>query len=215
MATSYTPWMPNQVRFQSYLPSVRMEATGGEGEGSGNGGNPPAPTTPVTPPAQGQQARTFTQEEVDAFITARLDREKKAREKEAKAAADEAEAKRLEEQKEFAKLAAKHENRVKELEPELESTKAERDALRQYVTQEIEAHTADWPESLKKLIPTEGTATARLAAFNAAKAAFEELRGTRTPAPGNSPRAPQPTGPNDNPAKAELDQKRATGRYAF
>jgi hypothetical protein len=191
-----------------------MEAAGGEGDGNGT---PPAPTAPATPPAPGQPApRTFTQEEVDAFITARLDREKKAREKEAAKAAEDAEAKRLEEQKEFAKLAAKHEGRVKELEPELEGTRAERDELRQYVTKQIDAATKDWPESLKKLIPTEGAALARLQAFTTAQAVFEELKGQpRTPAPGNGPRAPQPTGDNQNPTEAQLQQKRATGRYAF
>lgn len=51
----------------------------------GSGGGTPAPTTP---PAGGNSGKTFTQEELDAIISERLERDRKAREAEAKQKAE-------------------------------------------------------------------------------------------------------------------------------
>ena len=73
-------------------------------------------------PAQangGKQEKTFTQAEVDAIISDRLDRERRKQEADAKKAQEAAEAKRMEEQQEFQKLAETRQAKIAELEKQL------------------------------------------------------------------------------------------------
>lgn len=73
--------------------------------------------------------KLFTQEELDRIVTSRLERERAKADEATRKAKEAAEAKALEEQQEYQKLAEQRAGKIAELEPQAESAKRYQDAL--------------------------------------------------------------------------------------
>lgn len=190
--------------------------TGTQDPTPGSNGNPGG-----TPPSQQPPAAQFTQDQVDRLIKDRLEQERKVQaDKIAKDAAD-AETKRLADEKQFQELAAKHETRVKELEPQVATLQGQYTALATRNNAMIDAAIAAWPDEIKALVPAPDTDVARrLEAYDTARAILEKFAPGDTTPP-NQPR-PRPAANRPGPApasggpstrdRAEAEQ-RASGRY--
>jgi hypothetical protein len=142
---------PGNVDQQQDDPEQTGDATGGqkpEGDGQ-NGGN-------RTPAAD---EKSFTQADVDRIVAERLEREKKKAEKAAQTAKEEAEAKALEEQQEFQKLAEKHGKKADKLQGELdeslaklEEATARVEAVEKALETHLKAQKDGLPESVLELL---------------------------------------------------------------
>lgn len=114
----------------------------GDGEdkgGDGKGKDPNAGKVTFTPEQQ---------TEVNRIIQERIERDRKAREKESQKAADDAEAQRLAEQNQFKELAEKRETKIKELEVQI----SELEPLKETVTK-YEAALQKFLDAEKKDLP--------------------------------------------------------------
>jgi chromosome segregation ATPase len=130
---------------------------------------------------------------------------------EANSAAEQA---RMAEQGQFKELAAKHEARVKELEPISTSYKA----LSERVNAQIDTQVKDWPAEVKSLVPSSETPVEqRLEQLERLRPLVDKLQlqaqGTQR---GNAPN-PKPTGQVGDPATKEDTVKRLmrSGMYGF
>lgn len=176
----------------------------------------PAPSAPQTGdstgPNAGEPEKRFTQAELEFQLNERLTRERtKAAEKAAKEKAD-LDAQALKEQEKFKELADRHEARVKEIEPQLETLTAERDALRDHLAAVVTAETKDWPKEVKDLLPETDDVLVKFEAVARTRALAARLSGT-APAPGNGPN-PRPTGSAGQVGINDIiEQKRAKGVY--
>jgi hypothetical protein len=154
---------------------------------------PPGQAPNQTPSQAGgdsQQQQSLSQEDIQRII-ADLRKEnaayrKKAKEQEEQAQA--AEQARLAEQGQFKELAAKHEARVKELEPIQE----EYAKLAEQMNAQIEAEVKDWPPEVKSLVPDASvSAGARLEQVARLRGLVAQLtQQARGQAPGNRPNPP-------------------------
>lgn len=92
--------------------------------------------------------KKFSQAELDALIAERLKRQKAAFEAQQQKQKDEAEQRTLTEQQQYKELAAKHEARVKELEP----LQSEVETLRAIVQQQLDVAKKDLPKHITALL---------------------------------------------------------------
>ena len=105
------------------------------------------PTGDATGDTKGGDERRFSKAEMDAIVQDRLDRDRKARERDNEKSRREAEEKALKEQSEWQKLAEKHAARISELEP-LHATVEETNAQLGRYKGALEAHLATQRDSL-------------------------------------------------------------------
>lgn len=113
-------------------------------DGTTDAGTQQATTQTQQPPAQ--QERKWTDADLDRATELRLKRDRDVRDREAAKEREAAEARRLQEQGEYQKLAATAQARVADLEPQLEAVQAqlaERDKL---LTSLLKAEIKGWPE---------------------------------------------------------------------
>lgn len=162
---------------------------------SGTQTTPTSTTTTTAGAGQPGGEKAFTQAELDAIVKDRLERQQRSIDAKTKSDRDAAEAQRLTAQQEFKTLAEQREAKIKDIEPRLQSTEAERDALRTHVNRQIDTAMKDWPAEIKGLVPAADTADAqaRLTAFETARAIADKFgsgagAGSRTPGSTLSPR---------------------------
>lgn len=165
-----------QTDTETQTPPQTGDATG-QATGQQNGGD------------SGKEEPKFTQADLDRLIKDRLERERAAAAAKAQKDKEAAEAEKLKEQAEWKTLAEQHEGRVKELEPQIEAIKAERDALAEIVTARVAAEIKDWPAEVKALIPDDGGLLVRLAAVEKARPiAAKLIEAPKVPGNGYDPR---------------------------
>lgn len=122
--------------------------------------NVSAPTTGTQPgkqagPAQGNEARAFTQADVDRIVKERIEREKAKGEVAAQKARQAAEAQALAEQGKFKELSETQGKRIAELEATAEELKAAQGQLKKYqqaLSEYRDAQYAGIPEHIKALL---------------------------------------------------------------
>lgn len=134
-------------------------------------------------------------------------RQENAGHRQAKTAAQEAarlaEEARLEQEREFEKLAQTRQERIAELEPAA-ATAAK---LTELIAAQINAEIANWPEEIKGLAPQEANAETMLAWVQSARPLAAKLQDPTPPAPGNGSR-PRPAGPAGEQARQRLIAER-------
>ncbi len=183
-------------------------------QGQTPNGTDPQGQTPTTPPSgqtpngnQRTSLETLPSDIQDYIKSLRADakkyRDASESETRAKQAAEEA---RLAEQGQFKELAAKHEAKVKELEP----ISQRYSVLATQINATIEAETKDWPAEVKSLIPgIETPVESRLEQMARLRPLLaklqEQAKGTQR---GNSPN-PSPTGQAGNKADAMQRNRQA------
>ena len=189
------------------MPEPKPDTSADDGkntDGSGKGAD--------TQTAKSEDAKTFTQAEVDRIAgEARTkEREKAKREKE--------EEDRKRNEKELADQ-NKHKELADTRERERDAAISERDdykgkyeTLAETVKKSVNAEIKALPEGIAELAPAEDNLDARLEWLPKAKKMAEKLTGE--PIPGNS-RGPKPTGTAPQDAvQSILDRKRASGQYS-
>lgn len=186
-----------------------------------NGTDPQGQTPNNTPQGQtpnGQQKTSIDSLPVDIqdyIKTLRKDAEENRKKLDAEAKAkQEAEQARLAEQGQFKELAAKHEARVKELEPISTSYKA----LSERVNSQIDTQIKDWPAEVKSLVPSSETPVEqRLEQLERLRPLVDKLQlQAKGQQPGNAPN-PKPAGQVGDPATKEetIRKLKASGMYGF
>jgi len=151
------------------------------------------------------QARRFTQAELDAHIEARLKREREAAA--AKTAKDKetAEAERKRQQGEFESLATTAQARVKELEAFQTQQESTVDAYDKALTKRIKAETAGWLEEAKAALPKDADALELAEAVERIRPLAEKLVGATT-RPQGSVAGPRPVGNESREEKGNRER---------
>ena len=140
----------------------------------------------------GEQARTFTQEELDRIIQERLERERRKLEAQKQAEREEAERKALEEQQKYRELADRLKSELEQVKPAAETAREQVERLTALIAEQINREIADWPEEVKALAPTEASAEEMLAWLEKSRPLAQMLMQPE-PVPGNG-RSPKPAG---------------------
>lgn len=164
-----------------------------------------APPPPETPAEDAPVVMETLPANVQQMIKAL--RQENAGHRQAKTAAQEAarlaEEARLEQEREFEKLAQTRQERIAELEPAA-ATAAK---LTELIAAQINAEIANWPEEIKGLAPQEANAETMLAWVQSARPLAAKLQDPTPPAPGNGSR-PRPAGPAGEQARQRLIAER-------
>jgi hypothetical protein len=147
---------------------------------------------------------------VDAAITNRLARERKAAEERTAADRQKAEQEQLKAKAEWEELAKQHEQTVRELQPQLDTERARYTALAERLNRQIETGIRDWPAEARKMVPASEDVAARLDAYENMRNLLDggRLNG-RQPGNGTGPR------PTAGPAASEKTEEllRSNPRY--
>lgn len=141
--------------------------------------------------------KTFTQKELDSIISERLKQEKEKQERVSK-----------EKQGEFQKLYDEVKPKYESTTQELESFKAENEALKTQINSVIDSQIKDWPEAVKILDPGANNILVRQKWVEQAKVLVEKL-GTSSEAPAGENGDKKSTG-----KEVSLVDKYMTKRYA-
>lgn len=160
----------------------------------------------------GGEERRFTQAEVNALITKRLEQERKQGEQRIQREREAAEAKRLEENQEYQKLAEQRAKRLSELEPLKDKAERYEAALTKLLAEERKGVPEYVIPILDKLEPDEQLAwiAEHKGSFPAPTDTQQQQRTTRA-----LPQTPRPAAPQAPPdlVAAQEKQLRESGRY--
>lgn len=158
-----------------------------------------------------EQARRFTQAELDAVVETRLKREREATA--AKAAKDKetAEAERKRQQGEFESLATTAQARVKELETTTAQHETQVDAYDKALTKRIKAETANWPQEAKDALPKDVDALTLAESVERLRPLADKLAGSVRGPQGNV-NGPPPTGNQTRAEKGERERQALRAR---
>jgi plasmid stabilization system protein ParE len=199
--------MPAATDQPAPTTSATGDATGQADNGQQNGGNA-GDTITLT--------KTQLQQQIDAVVKDRLEREQKKTDAATKQAREEAEAKALVEQQEWKKLAEKYAGRITELEAkaaEVEAASTERDRYKAALGGYLENERKGLPDHILTLLDRfDPVAQLEYIAANR-----DTLRPAATTPAGGPPPSPKPGDPKiikQQAGEAAIDQLRATGRYA-
>jgi uncharacterized protein YPO0396 len=163
------------------------------------------------PPHQADSERKFTQADLDAAISNRMARERKATEERTAAERQKAELAQLAAKAEWEEIAKQHEQTVRELQPQLDTYKTRLETLSERLNRQIEQGIRDWPAEARKMVPASEDVAARLDAYENMRNLLDggRLNG-RQPGNGTGPR------PTAGPAASEKTEEllRSNPRYS-
>jgi hypothetical protein len=187
--------------------------TAGTGTTTDTGAGEAGTQTPNAgqPPHQADSERKFTQADLDAAISNRMARERKAAEERTAAERQKAELAQLAAKAEWEEIAKTHEQTVRDMTPKLETAEARYTALAERLNRQIEQGIRDWPAEARKMVPATDDVAARLDAYENMRNLLDggRLNG-RQPGNGTGPR------PTAGPAASEKTEEllRSNPRYS-
>lgn len=161
------------------------------------GDNTPKPQEAANPKQKGLPQ---TQDELDAIVTSRLDRDRKERQ-------DEADRKATEEQGNYKKLYQELEPKHKQLEAESQTLSTRITTLSKFVSDRIEAETKDWPALATLSKPAADAPIEDMVAWaDKYRPEIEKLQQpTTNPAPAPSNFAPTNNGSSSSEVKSDQE----------